>query len=82
MTLKTHANRHNIVGQQHATLLGLTCYVRLHVTTTMLALVAYSLKLVKLLTQQVPTFLFFCDQQSIVQQCCTRLYGTTTILAS
>ena len=44
-----HANGHNIVGQQHATLLGPTCSVRLHGTTTMLAIVAYSLKPVKLL---------------------------------
>ena len=41
--LKTHANGRDIVGQQHATLLGPTCWVRLHGTTTMLALVAYSL---------------------------------------
>ena len=37
-------------GQQHATLLGPTCCIRLHGTTTMLALVAYSLKPVKLLS--------------------------------
>ena len=42
--LKAHANGGNIVGQQHATLLGPTCCVRLHGTTTMLALVAYSLR--------------------------------------
>ena len=50
--VKAHANgrnSRNIVGQQHATLLGQTCYVRLHGTITMLALVAYSLKPVKLL---------------------------------
>ena len=37
--LKAHANGRNIVGQQHATLLGPTCFIRLHGTTTMLALV-------------------------------------------
>ena len=50
--LKAHANGPNIVGQQHPTLFGptmLTCCVRLHGTTTMLALVAYSLKPVILL---------------------------------
>ena len=44
----------------------------------MLALVAYSLKLVKLLAQQVPTFLLFCDRRSTAQQCCVRLHGTTS----
>ena len=34
-----YANGCNIVGQQHATLLGLTFCVHLHVTTTVLALV-------------------------------------------
>ena len=47
--LKLQANGRNIVGQQHATLLGPKCCVCLHGTTTMLALVAYSLKRVKLL---------------------------------
>ena len=49
LILKAHANGHNIVGQQHATLLGSTCCVCLRGTTTMLAPVAYSLKPVKLL---------------------------------
>ena len=30
LNIKAHANRRNIVGQQHATLLGSTCCVRLH----------------------------------------------------
>ena len=38
----SHANGRNIVGQQHATLLGPTCCVRLHGTTTMLVFVAYA----------------------------------------
>ena len=46
---KAHANGRNIVGQEHATLLGPTCCVRLHRTTTMLALVAYCLKPVNFL---------------------------------
>ena len=37
--LKAHANGRNILGQQHATLLGPTCCVRLYGITTMLALV-------------------------------------------
>ena len=44
-TLKAHANGPNIVGANNV----VTCCVRLHGTTTMLALVAYSLKPVKLL---------------------------------
>ena len=47
--LKARANGRNIVGQQHAILLGPTCCVRLHGATTMLVLVAYSLKPVKFL---------------------------------
>ena len=38
-SVRAHANGRNIVGLQHATLLGPTCCVRLHGTTTMLALV-------------------------------------------
>ena len=48
----------------------------------LLALVAYSLKQVKLLAQQVPIFLLFCDRRSVAQQCCVRLHGTATILAN
>ena len=48
----------------------------------MLALVAYSLKQVKLLAQQVLIFLLFCDRRSVAQQCCVRLHGTATILAN
>ena len=51
-----------------------TCCVRLH-GTTRLALVAYSLKPVKPLAQQVPTFLLFCDRRTVCmepQQCCPR----------
>ena len=43
MSLKAHANGPNIVGPNNV----VTCCVRLHGTTTMLALVAYSLKQVK-----------------------------------
>ena len=43
----------NIVGPNNV----VTCCVRLYGTITMLAVVAYSLKPVKRLAQQVPTFL-------------------------
>ena len=69
--LKAHANRPNIVGLNNV----VTCCIRLHGTTTMLALVAYSLKLVKLLAQQVPTFPLFCDRRNIAQQCYAHLHG-------
>ena len=38
-TVKAYANGRNIAGQQHATLFGQTCCVRLHGTTTMLVFV-------------------------------------------
>ena len=48
----------------------------------MLALVAYSLKPVKLLAWQFLTILLFCDWRSVAQQCYARLHRTTTMLAS
>ena len=68
----------NIAGPNNV----VTCCIRLHGTTIMLALVAYSLKPVKLLAQQVQTFLLFCDRRSIAQQCCVCLHGTPTMLAN
>lgn len=86
--LKARANARNIVGQQDATLLGPTCCERLH---TMLGVVAcccdllevvgWSLKLVKLQSQQVPTFLLFRGHRSVVQQCCVRLHSTSNNVA-
>ena len=60
--LKPLANGRNIVGQQLSTLLDVTCCVRLH---TLLHVVAQSLKLVKLFSQQLPTFLLFRDRRSV-----------------
>ena len=48
----------------------------------LLAVVAYSLKPVEFLAQQVPTFLLFCYRRSVAQQYCVRLHGTPTMLAS
>ena len=83
--LKARANARNIVGQQDATLLGPTCCERLH---TMLYVVAcccdllevagWSLKLVKLQSQQVPTFLLFRGHRSVVQKCCVHLHRICT----
>ena len=36
----------------------------------------------QLLARQVQTFLLFCDRRSVVQQCCARLHGTSTMLTS
>ena len=74
-----------IVGQQHPTLLGptmlwLVASVCMDGTTTVLALVGTCcVQPVKLLAQQVPTFLLFCDQRSVAQQCCVCLHGTATM---
>ena len=43
----------------------------------LLEVVGWSLKLVKLQRQQVPTFLLFRGHRSVVQQCCVRLYSTS-----
>ena len=59
--------------QTDATLLDVTCCVRFH---TLLHVVAQSLKPVKLFSQQLPTFLLFCDHRSVahnVGSVCTAL---------
>ena len=70
--------------QTLATLLGPTCCERLHTTLCvvgcccdLLEVVGWSLKLVKLQSQQVPTFLLFHGHRSVVQQCCVRLHSTS-----
>ena len=47
----------------------------------LLDIVVCSLKLVKLLVQQVPTFLLFCDQRSVTPTRCARLQGLYYSLA-
>ena len=42
--------------------------------------VAQSLKPVKLFSQQLPTFLLFCDRRSVAQQCWIRLHGSSNIV--
>ena len=59
--------------QTDATLLDVTCCVRFHtllhvVPQMFLRVVAQSLKPVKLFSQQLPTFLLFCDRRSVAQQ--------------
>ena len=74
--------------QTLATLLGPTCCERLQTMLCvgacccdLLEVVGWSLKLVKLQSQQVPTFLLFRGHQSVVQQCCVRLHSTSNNVA-
>ena len=71
--------------QTDATLLDVTCCVRFHtllhvVPQMFLRVVAQSLKPVKLFSQQVPTFLLFCDRRSVAQQCKTVCTALPTLL--
>ena len=43
----------------------------------LLDVVAQSLKLVKLFSQQLPTFLLFCDRRSVAKQCWMRLHSSS-----
>ena len=45
----------------------------------LLGVVAKSLKMVKLLSQQLPTFLFFHDCRGVAQQCWIRLHSFSNI---
>ena len=56
-----------------------TCCVCLH---TLLHVVAQSLKPVKLFSQQLPTFLLFCDRGSVAQQCWIRLHSSCNIVGA
>ena len=51
------------------------CYVWLGV-------VAQSLKPIKLLSQQLPTFLWFRDRRSVAQQCWIRLHSSSNIVGA
>ena len=70
--LKAHANARNIVGP------NMLRAFEHHVVCCcdLLEVVGWSLKLVKLQSQQVPTFLLFRGHRSVVQQCCVRLHST------
>ena len=46
----------------------------------LLRVVAQSLKPVKLFSQQLPTFLLFCDRRSVAQQCWTVCTALPTLL--
>ena len=71
--------------QTDATLLDVTCCVRLHTllhVVTLLRVVAQSLKPVKLFSQQLPTFLLFRDRRSVAQQCWIRLHTSSNIVGA
>ena len=46
----------------------------------LLGVVAQSLKPVKLFSQQLSTFLLFCDRRSVAQQCWIRMHGSSNIV--
>ena len=82
-SFKPRANGRNTVGQQLQTLLDVTCCVRLHTVACcwmLLGVVAQSLKPFKFFSQQLPTFLLFCDCRSVAQQCWIRLHGSSNIV--
>ena len=71
------ANGHNIVSKNLPTFLDVTCCVHLY---TLSHAVALSFKQVKLFSQQLATFLLFCDCRSIAQQCWIRLHSSSNIV--
>ena len=88
-TLKPRENGRNILGQQLPALLDATCCVRLHTLLHVVVcccvffgVVAQSLKLVNLLSQQLPTFLLFRDRRSVAQQCRIRLHSSSNIFGA
>ena len=48
----------------------------------LLRVVAQSLKPVKLFSQQLPTFLLFCDRRSVAQRCWIRLHSSSNIVGA
>ena len=48
----------------------------------LLRVVVQSLKPVKLFSQQLPTFLLFCDRRSVAQQCWIRLHSSSNIVGA
>ena len=77
MPFKARANARNIVGPNM-----LRAFAH-HVVCCcdLLEVVGWSLKLVKLQSQQVSTFLLFRGHRSVVQQCCVRLHSTSNNVA-
>ena len=87
--IKPHAMGRNFAGRQIPTFLDVTCRVRLHTVLhvvaccwELLGVVAQSLKPVRLFSQQLPTFLLFCDPRSAGQQCYILLQSSTNIVGA
>ena len=76
--LKPRVNGRNIVG----------CYMLrpfahpVACCWMLLRVVAQSLKSVKLFSQQLPTFLLFCDRRSVAQQCWIHLHSSSNIVGA
>ena len=73
--------------QTHATLLANNsqhCRVRLNTLLHVVSgvLLRAVLKPVKLLSQQLPTFLLFRDRRSVAQQCWIRLHSSSNIVGA
>ena len=75
--------------QTDVTLLDVTCCVGLHTLlhdaaccSGLSGVVAQSLKPVKLLSQQLPTFVLFCDRRSVAQQCWIDLHSSSLHMVS
>ena len=85
--LGLHANGHNIVDQQLPTLI-VGCYMlrpSVHPVACcwmLLCVVAQSLQLVKLFSQQLPTFLLFPDRRTVAQQCWIHLHSSSKIVGA
>ena len=58
------------------------CCMMLHVVPGFLGVVAQSLKPVELLSQQLPTFVLFCDRRSVAQQCWIDLHSSSLQMVS
>ena len=65
-------------GQQ--TGMGQTCCMLLHTIACCLELLREVWKPVKLLSQQLPTFLLFGDRRNVAQQCWIRLHSSYNIV--
>ena len=77
--VKPGAKGHNFLAQQLPTLLDDTCCVHLY-TLLHVVVRAQSLKPVKLLSQQLPTFLLFRDRRSVAQHFWIRLGSSFNIV--
>ena len=72
---KLLANNSQHCWKLHVASVWTPCYMLLDV-------VAQSLKPVKLFSQQLPTFLLFCDRRSVAQRCWIRLHSSSNIVGA